>query len=365
MNQNLIIGILVAVVILGGGYFLLNANPATPGTDTTTTTPAPTDNSTPTPNPTTGASATAPRVVTNSGVSPSNATAVVTGQVTPNGAQTSYWYEYGESTTLGGKTSSQAIGSGWSAIPSPGYITGLKANTAYYFRLSAINAYGTVNGTTYSFSTNSNPPPAGSAPTVKTLSVSGITRTSATLAGDVTPNKAGTQYWFEYGKNGDLGNTTALTSVGDGSAKVSASAAIANLEPATTYYYRVNAQNQFGTINGAILTFKTSGPAASVSPIATTQVASPVAKNSATVRGTVNPSGAQTTYWFEYSTNSLIGSILGNTTPKRSAGAGTGTVSVEANITGLQSGTTYNYRTVAQNSAGTVRGDSLTFRTTN
>ncbi|MCR4281386.1 MAG: hypothetical protein NUV88_03590 [Candidatus Kaiserbacteria bacterium] len=362
MNQNLIIGILAVLVILGGGYFLLNANKAAPGTDTTTT-PAPTDNSTPAPSPTPGASATAPRVVTNSGVSPSNSTAVVTGTVTPNGAQTSYWYEYGESTTLGGKTSSQAVGSGWSAIPSPGYITGLRANTPYYFRLSAQNAYGTVNGATYSFSTNSNPPPEGSAPTVKTLSASAITRTSATLQGDVTPNKAGTQYWFEYGKNGTLGGTTALTSVGDGSAKVSASAAIANLEPATTYYYRVNAQNQFGTINGAILTFKTSGPPVSVAPAVMTQAASPVATTTATLRGTVNPNGAQTTYWFEYSTDSLLGSVLLNTTQQRSAGAGTHTSSVEANVSSLSGDTNYFYRLVARNSAGTVRGDDMTFTT--
>ena len=362
MNQNIIIGILVVLVILGGGYFLLNANPVAPGT-VATPTPVTTGNTTnnPTPNPT--SSATAPGVVTDAVVSPSNATAVVTGKVTPNGAQTSYWYEYGESTTLGGKTSSQAVGSGWSAIPSPGYITGLKANASYYFRLSAQNAYGTVNGTTYSFSTNSNPPPAGTSPSVKTLSANGVARTSATLQGTVTPNKAATQYWFEYGTNGDLGNITALISVGNGSAAVSASSGISNLEPATTYYYRVNAQNQFGTINGAILTFKTSGPAAVVAPVVTTQVASPVARTTATVRGTVNPSGAQTTYWFEYSTDSLIGSVLGKTTSQRSAGGGTNTVSVEVNISGLQQQTTYNYRLVAQNSAGTVRGDSLSFTT--
>lgn len=363
MNQNIIIGILAVLVILGGGYFLLNMNPSPAGTAATSTpadqTAQTTDNTVPAP----AASATAPGVVTNTGVSPSNSTAVVTGQVTPNGAQTAYWYEYGESAALGGKTSSEDIGSGWSAIPSPGYITGLRANTLYYFRLSAQNAYGTVNGTTYSFSTNSNPPPTGSVPSAKTLAANDITRTSATMAGDVMPNKAATQYWFEYGTNGNLGNTTALISVGSGSSNVPVSSAISSLEPATTYYYRVNAQNQFGTMNGAILTFRTSGPAASVAPIVTTQVASPVARTTATVRGTVNPSNAQTTYWFEYSTDQSLGSSLVKTTPQRSAGTGTNTVSVEANISGLQSGITYYYRTVAQNSAGTVRGNSLFFKT--
>ncbi|MDO8552992.1 MAG: hypothetical protein Q7S01_05755 [bacterium] len=363
MNKNLIIGVLLAAVILIGGYYLFTMN--APGSDTVetpmTTVNTSTDGNT---NPIPSApTASAPTVVTKADAVPSNSTAVVTGTVTPNGAATTYWYEYGVSTALGAKTASQTIGSGYQSIASPGYITGLRTGTLYYFRLSANNAYGTANGATFGFNTNSNPPPVGSVPTVKTLSASGITRTSATLAGNVTPNKSTTQYWFEYGKDGNLGFTTGLTSIGNGGAIISASAAIADIDPATTYYYRLNAQNQFGTVNGAILTFKTSGPAAAVSPVVTTQVASSISTRSATVRGTVNPSGSQTTYWFEYSTDSLLASASLKSTPHRSAGAGATTVSVSAGISGLTASTTYYYRTVAQNASGTVRGDNLTFTT--
>lgn len=361
MNQSLIIGILVVLIILGGGYFFLNMNasPTPVGTQTSTTT---TTTTTQNPAPT-SSTASAPGVVTDVGVAPTNSTAVVTGKVTPNGSQTTYWYEYGESATLGGKTSSQAIGSGFSAIPSPGYITGLSANTTYYFRLSAQNAYGTADGNIYSFSTNNNPPGQGTPPAASTNAAGNVTRGGATLNAQVNPHASQTTYWFEYGKNGSLGDTTSLTSAGNGNANVPASAAISNLDPATTYYYRIDAQNQYGTVNGAIVTFKTSGPAASVVPVVTTQVASSVATTSATVRGTVNPSGTQTTYWFEYSTDSLFGSTLLHSTAQQSAGAGVSTVSVEANISGLRSGTTYYYRIVARDSAGTVRGDSLSFKT--
>src|SRR6185436_18658966 len=157
MNQNLIIGLIVLLLILGGGYFLINNMNASPGTEATTT-PSTGGNGTPTPTPSTPA---APTVVTDASVAPSNSTAVVVGKVTPNGSPATYWYEYGESTALGSQTSAQAIGSGFTAIPSPGYITGLKANTLYYFRLSAKNAQGTTNGATYSFSTNNNPPGQG------------------------------------------------------------------------------------------------------------------------------------------------------------------------------------------------------------
>src|SRR3990167_4439744 len=94
MNQNVTIGIVVVLVLLGGGYFLLNMNPATDGTMATTTPPTTDDNTTTPPpaQPTAGV----PTVVTDSGATPSNSTAVVTGKVTPNGVPTTYWYEYGE-----------------------------------------------------------------------------------------------------------------------------------------------------------------------------------------------------------------------------------------------------------------------------
>ncbi|MEK7601329.1 MAG: hypothetical protein AAB480_02255 [Patescibacteria group bacterium] len=361
MNQNWVIGIILVLVLLGGGYVFLNMDAAPVGPQATTT-PTTTDG-TQNPEPTPASSAGKPLVVTDTTVSPTNSTAVVTGKVTPNGAPTSYWYEYGQSATLGSKTATQAIGSGYTAIAAPGYITGLAKNSTFYFRLSAQNAYGTVTGGTYSFSTNNNPASQGTAPAVSTNAATAVTRTTATLNARVTPRSSQTTYWFEYGDSTDFGSVSSFQSAGSGNTSLAVSAAISGLNPQTKYYFRVNAQNQYGTTNGATQNFTTPGPAFSAVPVVTAQVAAPVGTTTATLRGTVNPSGSQTTYWFEYSTDSLLGSILLKTTTHRSAGAAQGTVSVQSDVVSLQSGTAYYFRVVAQNAGGTVRSGNQTFTT--
>ncbi len=365
MNKNIVIvGGLIIVALIAAFAYSTNKNSITASDPNATSTVAATDTN-PAGSVTPGETRTAgaPVVTTNATVAPTDTTAVVTGTVIPKGALTSYWYEYGTTANLGNKTANQSVGSGYVAIPTPGYITGLSKNTTYYYRLVAENSFGRVSGAQNTLrTTEGTPAPVGGVPSSRTLAASGISRTSANLRGEVSPNKAATQYWFEYGTNENLGNTTAFVSVGDGNATVSATAPVTNLEPGTTYYYRVNAQNQFGTVNGAILTFRTSGPAAAA-PSATTRSATNIGATTATLRGTVDPNGAETTYWFEYSSDSLLGSLLLKTTASKSAGAGTNSVSVETDVSGLSSNTTYYVRIVAQNTRGTVRGDKESFRT--
>jgi hypothetical protein len=307
----------------------------------------------------------APIAVTNTTANPGEVFAIVTGTVNPDGALTSYWYEFGISATLGNKTASQTVGSGFVATPAPAYITGLAKDTTYFFRLVAKNQLGTVAGNQYTFQTTHGvTTPVGSIPTIRTTLVSGITNNSGDVSGEVTPNQASTQYWFEYGKTGTLGNTTALVSVGDGGASVPASALVSNLSSGTLYYYRINAQNQFGTVNGSILTFKTVGTAPMPVPVVTTQVTSPVGMTTATVRGTVNPYGVKTTYWFEYSTDAVFAAGSVKTTTQHTTGALTSTISLQADISRLTTKTVYYVRIVAQNAAGVVRGDTQSFTTT-
>ncbi len=101
--------------------------------------------------------------------------------------------------------------------------------------------------------------------------------------------------------------------------------------------------------------------ASPVPPTATTGSPSNQAQSSATVAGTVNPNGLDTNYYFQYGTTTAYGS----NTPSTDAGAGTADVPVSANLTGLTSATTYHYRVVAVNSAGTTTlGADQTFTTT-
>ena len=71
--------------------------------------------------------------------------------------------------------------------------------------------------------------------------------------------------------------------------------------------------------------------------------------NSATLVGGVYPNGLDTSYWWQYGTSTGYG----QQTAATDAGAGSAPVSTTDTISGLTPGTTYHYRLVAQNSAGT------------
>jgi hypothetical protein len=83
---------------------------------------------------------------------------------------------------------------------------------------------------------------------------------------------------------------------------------------------------------------------------------------SALLKGSVDPEGLPTTYYFEYSTQaSFSGSVK---TPFASAGSGTDPHPARAAISGLTPDTTYHYRLVATNTSGTTTGTADTFTTT-
>lgn len=356
--KNIFIGGMVVVVLIAGGFIYITqyADMPAPEADTSTNTEGETTDTTRNPS--------APSVTTKTNVAPTDETAVVVGTVTPNGDFTSYWYEYGTTADLGSNTSKQNIGSGYTAIPATGYITGLSKKTTYHFRLTAKNQYGTVSGSSYTFqTTEGTPAPVGGIPTAKSIAANALSRDAATLRGEVTPNKATTHYWFEYGTTANVGSVTALTGVGTGSVKVPVSVSLADLDPATTYYFRLNAQNQFGTVNGSLLNFKTDGPAAATAPAVSTRPAIEVGTSTARLRGVVDPNGAETKYWFEYGTDSLFSPASITATVRASAGASSNQEPAEAVLSSLTPKTTYYFRVVAQNSVNTVRGPAVSFKT--
>lgn len=359
MNSNLIASLVIgAIVILGGIALVVYKVPVDTTALTATTTVATVSSGvSETMHPTT------PLVTTGTQVVASNSTAVVTGKVVPNGFQTSYWYEYGRGSGLGIRTDAQSIGSGYNSITAPAIISGLSANTVYYYRLSAMNAGGTGTGQTYSFTTNTDPQLQGVAPTTRTIAASTLTRTTANLNGQVTANSTNASYWFEYGETSDFGNTTAFQSVGTLAAGQNVSISVSDLKPATKYYFRMNAQNQYGTVNGAIMNFTTAGPVAILAPTVATRSATDATASTATLHGTVAANGASTIYWFEYSSDPLLGSLLNRRTAHISLGAAGAPASVQADVTNLSSSTKYYFHLVAENSAGTVYGNRMSFNT--
>lgn len=78
-------------------------------------------------------------------------------------------------------------------------------------------------------------------------------------------------------------------------------------------------------------------------------------------RRRVNPNGSATTYWFEYGTDAALATY--SSTPTKSAGSSTKSLSFSEAISGLQAGTTYYFRVTAS-SGGTARGAINSFSTT-
>ena len=102
------------------------------------------------------------------------------------------------------------------------------------------------------------------------------------------------------------------------------------------------------------------GPAA-VFPTVTTGGADAIADTTASVHGTINPDGVDAGYQFEYGTDTSYGSVA--PVAPVDVGSGSSDVPADADLTGLQPGTTYHYRLTGTNVNGTNNGGDATFTT--
>ena len=93
-------------------------------------------------------------------------------------------------------------------------------------------------------------------------------------------------------------------------------------------------------------------------PVAITNPATLIASFSAKLNGSVNPHGLTTSVYFQYGTTNSYGL----TTAPQSR-TGNTALNISANISGLTASTTYHFRIVTTNSAGTRYGSDRTFTT--
>lgn len=128
------------------------------------------------------------------------------------------------------------------------------------------------------------------------------------------------------------------------------------LQPHTTYHFALEASNASGEAKGPDHEFTT---ASSTPPGVATGAASGVGERDATISGTVNSSGLQTTYGFEIGTEA---GAYGVATGLGSVGAGL-TENVVLGLQNLQAGVTYHYRVLATNADGTSYGQDQSFTT--
>jgi hypothetical protein len=93
-------------------------------------------------------------------------------------------------------------------------------------------------------------------------------------------------------------------------------------------------------------------------PVVTTNPATNLTASSARLNGTLDPHGLSTTVYFQYGTTTSYGSRTPNQIK-----TGNNYQNVLASISGLTAGTTYHFRIVASNTAGTRYGGDRTFIT--
>jgi len=210
-------------------------------------------------------------------------------------------------------------------------ISGLTANTNYYYRISAYNATGTGLASTIKQVLTAPVAPTTSAATSITNTT--LVANWSSVAGatgyriDVATDAGFTSILLAY-TNKDVGNVT--------------SASVAGLNGSITYYYRVRAYNTGGTSGNSGTTNVTTSPDPSAPPVATAGTALAVTSFTANW-GAV---GAASGYALDVATDNLFTNILAGYNDLN-----VGNVTTYS-VTGLSSGTTYYYRTRSYNVSG-------------
>jgi hypothetical protein len=192
-------------------------------------------------------------------------------------------------------------------------------------------------------------------PVVTTSPATLIASFSAKLNGSLDPHALTTSVHFQYGTTTSYGLTTTPQSQ-SGNTYRNVTANISSLTASTSYHFRIVATNSGGTRFGSDRTFTTlsaTGP-----PVGTTNPATNMTTSSTTLNGSLDPHGLTTTVYFKYGTTTSYG----HTTPMQSQ-TGSTYRNVSANISGLNTHTTYHFQIVATNSASTTFGSDRTFTT--
>lgn len=196
----------------------------------------------------------APTVTTLGATNITTSSATVNGQVNPNGAATTAYFELGTTTNYDRKTPNIDLGGGNLPFSLNASFFGLSPATLYHYRVVGQNSSGTNYGADLTLTTLT---ATGAAPTVTTLGATNITTSSAKINGQVNPNGAATTAYFELGPTTNYDRRTPNLDLGSGTLPFSLNADFFGLSPATLYHYRVVGQNSVGTNYGADLTFTT------------------------------------------------------------------------------------------------------------
>lgn len=281
--------------------------------------------------------------------------ATFSGTVDPQGVPTEFHFEYRRTDWVGGwqKTPTESVGSDVGAVPVDFDVSGLTANRKYEVRLIATNTEADAEAASGVEVFDPVPVPV---PDLTLEPPSAITASSLHLDGTVDPRGFATEWRVEVGGREVSGSLEAV----EGPQQIEAD--IGGLQPNTTYQVTLTATNAGGT-ESLEASFKT----AAVKPDAMTRFVAPRTQTTARLNGFVNARNAATDFHFEYVTEAVFqatefdGEVA--RTDSAEAGVGNDQKLVSAEVSGLEPGTAYRYRLIAENVAGESVAEPLAFST--
>ncbi len=194
-----------------------------------------------------------PTISTGAVTSVKDASAVLTGTVNPQGSSTTYYFEYGLTSTYSATTKPTSAGHGIKTVGARASIAGLTPGTRYHYRLVATSKFGTSTGADRAFTTTGHPPAAAvtGAPTA-------VGKTTVTLTGTVNPNGEDTAWTFQYGPTTAYGQQASGGFLKASSAAQTVVSTLTGLAPGTLFHYRLIALHGSSVIStGADETFFT------------------------------------------------------------------------------------------------------------
>jgi hypothetical protein len=148
--------------------------------------------------------------------------------------------------------------------------------------------------------------------------------------------------------------------IGNGTSAVPVRAQLGGLDPNSTYHVRLNATRALG--GGAALSEESTFTTKPEPPVVSLVSPSHVSDSTAILEANVDPRHTATTYYFEYGTDENYGSFA-PASKEGDAGSQLGTGGVFEPISGLQPGTEYHFRLVAENEAGKAVSEDVSFTT--
>jgi hypothetical protein len=312
-----------------------------------------------------------PTITGNPSAASETATSVtLSALINPNNQTTECRFEYGPTKAYGTSVPCSEKLNGFGVIEATASVGGLTPGTVYYYRLRASNRTGEseapLSPTSLVFATEGPPTPVA-------VGAERVARRSATLTGTLDPDHLRSEYHFEYtteaaylkaqeaggpnpGTNPYIGgDSTHSANAGSGAAFATvAPTSIEQLQPGTTYHFRLVVNNEDGTRYGPDQTFTTAPP---LPPIVSEEAVGSVGQTTATITAKINPQGLSTSWELELGTSAEYnGARVYGTLAQ-------GQEAIVVDLEDLAPAITYHYRVIATNEDGPEAGPEQTVTT--